>query len=53
MKGKGVGDLQHEYTAQTPFLYCFIKNINFSFPVQAITSHKKANEADKEKSKYP
>ena len=25
MKGKGVRNLQHEYTAKTPLSYCFIK----------------------------
>ena len=28
MKGKGVRNLQHEYTAKTPLSYCFIKMSN-------------------------
>ena len=56
MKGIGVSNLQHEYTAKQHFLILFHQNVEranvlFSFPVQAIKSHRKANEADIEKSR--
>ena len=51
MKGKGVRNLQHEYTAKTPLSYivsskCHTSKRPFLVPVQAITSHRKANEED-------
>ena len=50
-KGKGVRNLHHEYTAKTPLSYiisskCRTSKRPFFVPVQAITSRRKANEAD-------
>ena len=51
MKGKGVRNIQHEYTAKTPLSYivsstCRRSKRPFFVPVQAITSHRNANEED-------